>query len=93
MHRKTEHNLPPLGNKHQMPAESLRGRQLCNIFAIEPDMAIGCGNKALEGAQQRRFAGAVGAKYRHQFIRAYSERDIFDRVSAAVAHLEMFDLK
>ena len=49
--------------------------------------------QALEGAQQRRFAGAVGAEYRHQFIRAYSERDIFDRVSAAVAHLEMFDLK
>ncbi len=93
VHRQAEHDLAAFGYQGELPAQPLRRRQRGDVFAVETDASAGRRYQALQRAQQRGLAGAVGAEHGHQFVGGDGQRHSLDRVGAAVTDIEIFDLK
>jgi hypothetical protein len=64
-----------------------------NVLASEKNLAF-CGrHKACDGLQRGGFAGTICANQSYQFTRLDSKAYSFDRLNAAVADLQVSQLK
>ena len=64
-HRHLGHDAPSLRDVGDAEAGDIVGRHAVEGVTLEHDRAGARGRGAEQGAQQRRFAGAVGAEQRH----------------------------
>ena len=85
---------PALGDERDAEVDPVRGLDVVDAAAVEPDLPAPRSEQARDGLEQRGLARAVGPHQRDGFARAHLERHAVQRDHAArvghvgVAHRE-----
>ena len=69
------------------------GRPGCDVDAVEADASVGRLLDAVNDADQRALAGAVGADDGHDLAIADVERDAVERLGVAIEEVEVLDVQ
>jgi hypothetical protein len=90
-HREARKNLASLGDLADAEIAHKMARPAGDILAAEQDSPARRAQHAGDGADERGFAGAVGAHDGHDRPLLHGQRDTVERPGIAVAKIELHD--